>query len=139
MATAAARRLAICGLAELCLRGGLAWMQSFKFDEPAIDSKVFSRHPSRGESLLKALANCAPREPRQSGGGSNGPFVVFDDKASQSILDDFGHGTSIKGNDRRSAGHCFNQHESERFRPSDRRQQCNGAAEKARFFAITDL
>ena len=71
--------------------------------------------------------------------GSNGFLLVFDYETSYPVFDDFRDRTPIECDDGRAAGHCFNQNQSERLWPGDRRQQRDGAAEKARLFAITDL
>lgn len=66
------------------------------------------------------------------------PFV-FDNETSQPIFHDFGDRASIERDHGRAAGHCFNQHQAERFGPGDRRQQRDGTAEEARLFAVVDL
>ena len=71
--------------------------------------------------------------------GGNGFLLVFDYETSDPIFDDFWDRTPIECDDGRAAGHCFNQNQSERLGPGDGRQQRDGAAEKARLFAVADL
>src|SRR5438876_8169893 len=71
--------------------------------------------------------------------GGNAFLLVFDYETSDPVFDDFRDRTPIECDDGRAAGHCFNQNQSERLGPGDRRQQRDGAAEKARLFVITDL
>jgi hypothetical protein len=71
--------------------------------------------------------------------GHNCFVLVFDYEASHPVFDDFRDGTSVECDDGRAASHCFDQNQAERLGPGDRRQQRDGAAEKARLFAVTDF
>jgi hypothetical protein len=55
------------------------------------------------------------------------------------VIDDFRDGAPSKGDHRGPVGHCFDEHEAERFGPIDREEQRDGVAKEGPLVAVADL
>ena len=76
---------------------------------------------------VKRASNCLSDaraiERRQAVDGGDRTDLVLDDKAGQAVLDDFGNGAAVVGDDGRTARHRLDHDKTERFGPVDRQQQ----------------
>src|SRR5258705_4590468 len=104
-----------------------------------VDREIVLGHASGGEALLEPLAYLFGRQSRQAVDRAECRLLVLDDKSCHSLIDHVGHGATIEGNDRRTAGHRLDHHETEWLGPVDRHEQSQGAAEKNSLFLIVDF
>ena len=83
--------------------------------QAAIGGKVLERHAARRETPLEVPADFFSSQLRKPVESSNRTSFILDDKARQSVVDDFPDGPAIKCNDRSPAGHRFDHDEAERL------------------------
>jgi hypothetical protein len=86
---------------------------------------LYSNFAGKSSLASPPLSSMKNRLEERHGGAlslvGNGFFLVFDHETGHRVFDDFRDGTPIECDDRRAAGHCFNQNQSERLGPGDRR------------------
>src|ERR1700674_2167596 len=91
---------------------------------------------SRGEARLEALPNRGSAQGGKVVDRGDRADLVLDDKAGQPFLDDLRDRAAVIGDHRRAAGHRLDHHQAKRFRPVDRDQQSDRAAQKFRFLCV---
>ena len=100
---------------------------------------VAARHALDREPLFEATSNSAPTEGCGTRNCGNRGVDAVDNKARQSLVDDFRNGASPERDDRGSIGHRLDHDQPKRFRPVDREKQRQRQTEKFFFVAVADL
>src|SRR5580704_5452686 len=91
-------------------------------DEFPIDPHVITRHAMRREALLEASSDLAAVQCGHLRRGDTGLIDIVDDHACDTLVDDLLDRAGAIGEYGRSARHCLDHDEAERFRPTDRKQ-----------------
>jgi hypothetical protein len=110
-----------------------------RFYLAAIGGKIVERHAASGETRLELLSDCIAVQVGKSADSGDRAGFILHDEAGQALIDDLGNGATVIGNDRGAARHRFNHDKAERLRPVDGKEQSDRAAQKVRFFVITDF
>src|ERR1051325_10829518 len=132
---------AITRLPERDLAAGRPVVLSCAVEEPAvphpaIQGQIISRHALGRELLLEPFADRAPIELTGEWHRSSCLSNVLDYKTGYPVLDDLRHGAVPEGDDGGSRRHRLDQHQTERLRPFDWKQQGRGFSEKPALLAV---
>src|ERR1041384_1992808 len=106
---------------------------------PAIQGQVIARHALGRELLLEPFADRAPIELTGEWHRSGCLSDVLDYKPGYPVLDDLRHRAVPEGDDGGSRRHRLDQHQTERLRPFDWKQQGRGFSEKPALLAVPNL
>src|SRR5437660_4780628 len=90
---------------------------------PLVNLHVLLGHGGGGKAPLKHFADAPAIQRSDLAQSLVGLLIGVDYESRHAMVDDFRYRAAVPGNDRRSARHGLDHHHSERFRPSDRKQQ----------------
>ncbi len=84
-----------------------------RIDQTAVGGEVVQRHAAGGEAGLELPSDRIAVQGREAADGGDGAGFVLDDEAGQALIDDFGDGAAVIGNDGSATGHRFDHHEAD--------------------------
>ena len=91
---------------------------------------VITNHALTAESLNGRIPYPVPVKDRDSSNGFGSRRNVIHDCASRTLINELAHGAPVKRDHRRTAGHCLDDGEAERFVKVDQVKQRYGAPEE---------
>src|SRR5205823_1828387 len=104
-----------------------------------IEVEIVERHSPRGEAGLEQAADASSIEGLEVLRRRHGLGHTRYDEPRDAVLDDFGHRTTVEGDNRRAAGHRLDHHEAERLGPVDREEQPDGTPEEITLLLLADF
>src|SRR5215216_7075919 len=87
-----------------------------------VKTEILLRHSSSGEPLLKLRSHLTSIELAKPSDRLDSLCFAWRNKAGDAIVDNFRHRAGLECDNGRTAGHCLDHHEAERFWPVDRKQ-----------------
>src|SRR5882724_1824039 len=107
-------------------------------NERAVERNIAIGHVIDGEPRQNRRAASGAIDLVDARDGQDGVVEVVDEKTSDAMIDQLGHGTATVGDHRSTAGHRLDHRKTEWFVEMDEMEQRAGRAERSRAGRATD-